>query len=146
MHHTFFVPGTPKPEPRPRWSKFRMYVPGTADEWKWAVREAAEAAGIPMFPKASAVAVKLTFFKRRPLAHHVGGKRERELKPGMPTWDWKKPDVDNVAKAVLDALGPWKKKPGIAWEDDDVVCELTVRKRLADTPEQEGCSITIWEL
>jgi Holliday junction resolvase RusA-like endonuclease len=43
----------------------------------------------------------------------------------LPT---KKPDLDNVAKIILDALN------GIAWQDDSQVCELTKRKRFGDPP------------
>lgn len=51
----------------------------------------------------------------------------RELPKGRPKRvtsepDTFKPDVDNIAKNVLDALN------GIAWDDDSQVVELIVRK------------------
>ena len=39
-----------------------------------------------------------------------------------------RPDVDNYAKIVLDALN------GIAWKDDAQVCELTATKRYGPNP------------
>lgn len=40
----------------------------------------------------------------------------------------KKPDIDNIVKAVMDALN------GAAWKDDKQVCELNVYKFYSDTP------------
>lgn len=40
----------------------------------------------------------------------------------------KKPDLDNIAKSILDALN------GIAYKDDSQVVELTVKKMYADKP------------
>ena len=40
----------------------------------------------------------------------------------------KKPDIDNIIKAVMDALN------GAAWKDDKQVCELNVHKLYGDTP------------
>ena len=46
----------------------------------------------------------------------------------MPT---KKPDCDNIAKAVLDALN------GIAYYDDSQITHLIIRKFYSDTPRTE---------
>jgi Holliday junction resolvase RusA-like endonuclease len=43
----------------------------------------------------------------------------------------KKPDCDNIAKAVLDALN------GIAYYDDSQVVTVTVEKLYSDTPRVE---------
>lgn len=40
----------------------------------------------------------------------------------------KRPDVDNMAKAVLDALN------GIAWEDDSQIARLSITKEYAKEP------------
>ena len=40
-------------------------------------------------------------------------------------------DIDNLAKAVLDALN------GICWQDDSQISDLHVTKNLADTPHIE---------
>lgn len=48
----------------------------------------------------------------------------------LPT---KKPDIDNIAKAVLDALN------GVAYRDDTQVVELYVRKQYSEKPQVEIC-------
>ena len=53
----------------------------------------------------------------------------------LPT---KKPDVDNIAKAVADALN------GIAYKDDAQVTDLSVKKRYAAGGE-EGLLVTLSE-
>ena len=45
----------------------------------------------------------------------------------------KKPDIDNIAKAVLDALN------GVAYRDDTQVVELQMRKKYSDRPRLEIC-------
>ncbi len=45
----------------------------------------------------------------------------------------KKPDIDNVVKAVLDALN------GVAYRDDTQVIELHVRKSYSEKPRVEVC-------
>ena len=50
----------------------------------------------------------------------------------------KKPDCDNIAKAVCDALN------GVAWRDDSQVVELSVAKRY--TQYQPTVHVTIEEL
>jgi Holliday junction resolvase RusA-like endonuclease len=48
-----------------------------------------------------------------------------------------KPDAENVAKAVLDAL------TGLAWNDDKQVCDLLIRKRIAAANESAHVVLTI---
>lgn len=45
----------------------------------------------------------------------------------------KKPDIDNIVKAVLDALN------GVAYRDDTQVTELHVRKQYGEKPRVEVC-------
>lgn len=49
----------------------------------------------------------------------------------------KKPDADNVLKAVLDALN------GVAWYDDAQVFSATVEKYICDGDSQPRCEIQI---
>ena len=52
-----------------------------------------------------------------------------------------KPDVDNVAKLVLDALN------GVAWVDDTQVTTLTVQKYPRDRVEDEQTHVVVsWEV
>lgn len=59
------------------------------------------------------------------------------MKDAAPNWCIKKPDADNYAKAVMDALTILR-----FWEDDCQVCDLSVRKQFARLP---GCNIEISE-
>lgn len=51
----------------------------------------------------------------------------------------KRPDLDKLARAVLDALS------GIVWRDDSLIVGLHVTKRLAEIGEQPGAHITVRE-
>lgn len=53
---------------------------------------------------------------------------------------WKaKPDADNIAKAVLDAL------KGVAFDDDSQVVQLRVWKHVRTREQQEGLTVYMWE-
>lgn len=135
-----FVAGEPKGQPRPRafvrGGRAAVYDPSTAEGWKsevaraFADHETARHDGPFM--------VELRFEMRRPKSHF--GKKG--LKPSAPTRLFaKKPDADNLAKAVLDALTSLK-----VWHDDDAVTDLIVRKRWADADGRSGCRVTIYQL
>jgi len=47
-----------------------------------------------------------------------------------------KPDTDNIAKTILDALN------GVAYVDDKQVTQLSIKKRYSKTP---GVNVIIWE-
>jgi len=149
---TFQVVGKPIGEPRHRsfMRNGRMTAARNpmADPWKKAVRAAAIQARCKLF--AGPVRVSLHFWVQRPKAHYVAGDRARPLKDSAPDWFTSKPDVDNMAKAVIDALGPWPKgAPPVAWKDDDIVVELHANKRYtpreAEPNPATGCDINIAE-
>jgi Holliday junction resolvase RusA-like endonuclease len=62
-------------------------------------------------------------------------KRQQAARDGLerPT---KKPDLDNIVKAVKDGLN------GVAWKDDSQVVRLTAGKYWSDKPRVE---VRIWE-
>jgi len=140
------VRGTPKGQPRPRafsrGGKAAVYDPGTAEGWKScvavAVREWADA------KLEGALSVTLTFFMPRPKKHFT---TSGQLKAGAPCYLYaNKPDADNLAKAVLDALTALR-----VWGDDDQVVELIVRKywesdRNGKQANPPGCIIRITTL
>ena len=53
------------------------------------------------------------------------------------TWHCKKPDADNLAKAVMDAL------QSVAWNDDSQVSELLIAKVIAGGNEEPGVRVVI---
>ena len=113
----------------------RAYNPPTADAWKTAVRSAwAELAESPM---TSAVIMRLEFVMARPAGHWT---KIGPLTKSAPLHHVSKPDVDNLAKAVMDALENAGAFPG-----DAAVTGLTITKRWASCDEYSGCRITLTE-
>lgn len=138
MTITIRVDGIPKPQPRPRavirGNRAGVYDPGTAESWRSSVREAA----LPMRPGtpiSGPVQIKMRFRLPRPQSHYRTGKRYKDLKPSAPIPHTKKPDIDNLAKAVMDSLSDIG-----MWRDDSIVWDEHATKIYHDHP---GCEITI---
>ena len=110
-----------------------MYNPDTADAWKFAVCDAAANAGLAGMRLGGPICLRLDFKFLRPAAHL----RALGLRPSAPQYHTQRPDVDNLAKAVMDALT----EIGI-WQDDDQVFDLRVTK--AWVMAAPGCSIEVW--
>jgi Holliday junction resolvase RusA-like endonuclease len=134
---TFYAIGIPKGQPRPkafsRGNHAGVYDPGTANEWKASVAEGFKTHHGMSYNQPLAVEIWLSM--PRPKAH-FGSKG---LKPNAPDWHTQKPDLDNAAKAILDAMTDFQ-----FWKDDSVVCNLTISKSWTDgTP---GATIRISNL
>jgi len=117
---TFFVAGDPKPQPRPRAGTFqgksRIYDPRTAEGWKH--RIASDAMKFrPSEPLTGPLAVYILFCFKRPQA------LMRKKDPIDRIRHTKKPDIDNLVKAVLDELT----QLGF-WRDDNQICQITGTK------------------
>ena len=133
MYRSMFIPGDPVPQPRPRITVRGRhgvaYVPrGHAiHQWRAAIREEMErcvAESGHMFPiNGVGLRARMVFHLRQP-------KRNRKRLPIG------RPDLDNLAKAVLDAGN------GVIWSDDSQVTEMVVSKRWHDHP---GVWLEIWE-
>ena len=124
---SFVVAGEPVPQPRPRVSAVggfaRAYVPKDhpVHAYRQAVQLAAAGAGLRQVTKPVQVVIRCVF--ERPKSHFA----KRGLKAAAPALP--RPDVDNLAKAVLDALG--------GFFDDTLVEELTVIKAYGDPARTE---------
>lgn len=130
---TFTVSGTPKPQPRPRayrrGASARVYNPDTADGWKMLVGIEAEKHA-PEEPLSGPLSVSICFDMPRPKSHYGTGRNAGKIKVSAPeNWHTQRPDVDNLAKAVLDVMT----EAGI-WYDDDQISELSLTKEW----EREG--------
>jgi len=119
MSIRFTVPGDPVPQPRPRVSTrggfARAYVPAShpVHAYRQAVAVAARAAGLS--PSHETLRVEIFAEFARPKSHmNKGG-----IKATAPTLP--RPDVDNIAKAVLDSLQD-------VIGDDTCVARLVVEK------------------
>ena len=117
---TFSVPGNPVPQPRPRFTVqgglAKAYVKKMhpVHAYRRAIAFEASAAGATPVDQPVSVVIDAVF--KRPKSHL----RKSGLRPGAPALP--RCDVDNVAKAVLDAL------TGVAWADDAQVQRLVVEK------------------
>jgi Holliday junction resolvase RusA-like endonuclease len=74
------------------------------------------------------MSIELEFVMPRPT-----GTPKRSTPPAI-----KRPDLDKLVRAVLDALG----SAGL-WRDDSQVTHLETVKRLAEVNEAPGCVITV---
>jgi Holliday junction resolvase RusA-like endonuclease len=127
----FVVPGAPYGKGRPRASSrggfVRLYTPAATVAYEGEIARLAEIARAD-WP------VMATPMSLRVIAHHpipVSWPKKKQqaalagdLIPG-------KPDLDNVAKAVLDALN------GVIYEDDKQVIRLVAEKRYSFEPRVE---------
>jgi Holliday junction resolvase RusA-like endonuclease len=119
MAITFSVPGDPVPQPRPRVSTVggfaRAYVPKShaIHAYRQAVALAARAAGLREATSPVSVIVDAVFCRPK---SHLTKSGVKATAPVLP-----RPDVDNIAKACLDALQD-------VMGDDTNVSRLVVEK------------------
>lgn len=129
------VDGIPKGQPRPkafsRGGIASVYDPGTAEGWKACVALAGKDKR-PDSPIDTPITLTINFFLPRPKSME-GKKHDDGCIPCC-----KKPDADNLAKAVMDCLTQdgW-------WKDDSYVYALNVRKFICAKGERSGAFISI---
>lgn len=113
------VHGIPKAQPRvkafSRGNHAGVYDPGTANDWKCLVAEQALRVKPPK-PFIGPLLVDIQFHLPRPK------RLMRKNDPTGPIPHTVRPDVDNLIKAVLDAL------KGLLWADDKQVWGIRAKK------------------
>ena len=119
----FTIPGDPIAQPRPKAQKrggfVHIYTPDKKIRpYKQAIQLAARTAMAGQEPLEGPLSLLVVFLFKRPKSHT---KKQRE-----DSRHAQKPDVDNLVKAVCDALNE------IAWHDDAQVFCLTAVKEWAD--------------
>lgn len=130
----------PRGAGRPRFSKTgHTYTPSTTREYVKLIREHA----IDHFhdaPRLCALNVLIVASFSRPKS----GKNKKA------SFHTRRPDVDNVAKAVLDALSPLEIRGhtvfGGVWLDDSQIVSLHTVKRWCDVDQTPNISISVWTL
>lgn len=133
MRLTFTVDGEPQGKARPVFStangRIRAITPKQTVRYenrvKWAYKKSC---GAQRFEDSASLKVKITAYYG--IAQSKSNSKKEKMRANiiLPT---KKPDCDNVAKSVLDALNR------LAYKDDAQVAELTVLKRYSDNPRVE---------
>jgi crossover junction endodeoxyribonuclease RusA len=132
---SFTVSGDPIAQPRHKISTrggfAKAYIPKDhpIHGYKQAIQLAAKVAMAGQAPIEGPVEVAIYFRFRRPKSHT---KKQRES-----YWHCQKPDVDNLAKAVLDALS------GICFGDDAQICQISIRKKLGDMGDSAYTCIAV---
>jgi len=105
---SFFIPGPPVAWARARRAGNRYFVDEKTAAAKRAIASAAKAAGAKV--ATGPLAIWITVYIEKP-------KRRKDAYPTS------RPDADNYAKLVMDALN------GVAWTDDALVVSLHVDKQ-----------------
>lgn len=124
MTISFTVPGVPVPQSRPRFTRQgRAYDTAACKAYKREVAKAAKVAMSGREPLRGAIACYMIFYM--PIPKSLSRKKRQEL-----TGDFmiKKPDTDNLAKAVLDGCC------GIVYADDAQVATLYAKKVYGEEP------------
>jgi Holliday junction resolvase RusA-like endonuclease len=124
MQTIFTVDGEPQGKARPRFTRGgRAYTPKKTVEYERAIKNAFLAAGGAL----TNLPVKVSINAYYKIPASATKKKTVHMMSGeiLPT---KKPDTDNIAKAVCDALN------GVAYHDDAQVCILHVKKIYSTEP------------
>lgn len=125
----FLVPGEPVGKGRPRVSTIsgqaRMFTPKKTAIYEGVIAMVANAAmfGRPLIE--GPVMVELRIVMAVPQSKSKKWKAQALAGEVFPT---KKPDMDNVIKAIYDGLN------GVVWKDDVQVVDAFVRKRYGEVP------------
>lgn len=125
MKITFTVPGEPQGKARPRFDsvRHRTYTPIKTKHYEELIAECYQLAGGHLFDEPVLVRVLACYGVPVSIS-----KKRRELLLGQGEAVKRKPDLDNVVKAVLDALNL------IAYNDDKQVVSLIAAKCYAEEP------------
>ena len=142
---TVRIEGEPVAQGRPRFSRFsrgrplavpRAFDPTASREWKRAARirfvlAIQESGAERPFAREGPVEVRVLAVFPCPVADH------RKTIPAQRRPHAKRPDGENVAKAVLDA------GTGVLWTDDSQVSDLHVHKRIGAQGEAPYVEVTV---
>ena len=134
LRASFFVPGIPKPQGskrafvNPKTNRAVVVEDNTkTHDWRSDVRAMAYDYSDSRISDGP-VRLELEFVMRRPVS-------TPKTKPTPHAV--KKPDLDKLVRAILDAL------TGILFSDDSQVTGITAHKRIAEVDEMPGCRIVM---
>ncbi len=126
--HEFIVDGNPKGKERPRMARGgHVYTPKTTTDYEKLVKESYYASGGVNIPPQSAISMQIIAYMPIPKSDR---KAVRTAKLNNEVACFKKPDIDNIAKIIMDAL----QGENSPVADDSEVVYLSVQKKWSDTP------------
>lgn len=139
---SFFVAGTPKPQgskrafmrPRAKHPTLLESAGEALKDWRASVRYLAAKQNHRID---GPVKVSLRFVFDRAKGHFGTGRNANKLKATAPGDHIKKPDIDKLARAVLDAL------TAVVFNDDSCVVVLDASKQYKAAGLHSGCQITV---
>lgn len=144
MKVEFTIEGPPVGKARPRVTRRVTYTPAKTSHYEDLVRYAATSNFTGFFEKGSPLDVKIIAYFEVPKSYTK--KRRINCLAGLelPT---KKPDIDNIAKIMMDGMNPKTRRNkqlhkmvkvmrGV-YQDDQQVTYLTVKKRYAERARVE---------
>lgn len=127
---SFFVPGKPQGKGRPRFTREgHTYTPDATKDYETRVKLAYKQAGGKKIDGAVSAFIHAYFAVPK-----SDPKKKREEKLSDVFTCTLKPDCDNIAKIILDALN------GLAYDDDKQIAELVVCKSYCVSP---GVSVSL---
>ena len=126
MMQAFRVEGAPVGKARPRVTRWGAYTPRKTAQHEASIKAAAQQAGIVAI--SGPVTLQVAFVMPIPQSWP---KKRREAAARQEMMPLGKPDVDNLCKAVMDAL------IGIAYQDDTQVVRLVACKLYGTEPRTE---------
>lgn len=121
------VCGEPVGKGRPRFSfkSGHAYTPAKTREYEDRIKSAFLESEQKGFPAGVPLSISLIFGFKIP---NSASKKTREKMINCDILPMKKPDVDNVLKAVMDALN------GLAYDDDKQIVKVWVFKKYSEVP------------
>lgn len=124
---TIWFPTEPTPKGRPRFTRFgKAYTPKKTQDYEKKIADYfKQNPNRFKFEKDIPVAINLVF--GMPIPKSTPKSRKEAMIEGIIKHT-KRPDVDNMAKAVLDALN------GLAWDDDSQIVRLSITKEYTKEP------------
>lgn len=130
----FTVPGKPRGKQRPRVTRCGCYTPPETAAYEAAVRMAYHFSKPPCIEHKSMTGVEAVITAYFPVPESWSCSR-KERAFGTPYTG--KPDADNIAKIILDALN------GVASPDDSMVSCMNVAKRYCFSGEKPRVEVTL---
>lgn len=119
------IPMPPAPKGRPKFGNGHAYTPEKTKAYEEAVRLIARAR--IKEPLTNAIRLTVTFYLPIPKSWSEAKKRLARAGQIRPTT---KPDIDNLEKALMDALNG-----GIGYSDDKLIVEKHSYEYYSDTPK-----------